>query len=125
MLLKTAVRAAMFGAVSLALGACASAGVFPNAGDPTAAIPNAERLITEALAAGAEQFAPEALASASQNLAAARAAQSGGHNDHAALKARQAAADAEYARAAADRAKAQQQREAAQAALNALPGGTR
>jgi hypothetical protein len=114
-------------AVTVALSACASAGggLFPEAGDPGAAIPNAERLIAEAQTAGAEQYAAEALTSARGNLAAARAEQAGHHNDRAALKARMAVADAEFAKAASERAKAEKMRADAQASLAALPGGGR
>jgi hypothetical protein len=114
-------------AVTAVLSACASAGggLFPEAGDPGAAIPNAERLITEAQTAGAEQYAAEALTSARANLDAARAEQAGHHNDRAALKARMAVADAEFAKASAERAKAEKMRADAQAALAALPGGER
>jgi Domain of unknown function (DUF4398) len=109
---------------AVVLSACASTG-FPAAGDPGAAIPNAEQLIAAAQAAGAEQYAPEPLASARANLEAARVDQRDQKTDQAALKARQAVADATYARAAAERAKAERAKADAAAALNALPGGGR
>ena len=107
----------------LLLAGCASAGggIFPEAGEPTAAISGAERLIAEAQQAGADSLASEPLASARQHLQQARAAS----GDRAALLGRQAQADARFARAEADRRKAESARAQAEAALRALPGGTR
>ena len=113
-------------AAALAAGGCASAGGFPEAGDASAAIPRAEVLIQEAERAGADSLAGEALTSARQNLAAARSARDGRDNSRAALRARQAQADATYAKEAADRARAERDRTAAEAAMRQLtPGGAR
>jgi hypothetical protein len=106
-----------------AVGACASGGgIFPTAGDPNAAVANAERLIAEAQQAGADSLVPDAMASARQNFAAAQVLMRQRSLDRAALKGREAAADATYARAAALRATAERERAAAQAALNAVGG---
>ena len=106
-----------------AVGACASGGgIFPTAGDPNAAIANAERLIAEAQQAGADSLVPDVMASARQNFAAAQVLMKQRSTDRAALKGREAAADATYARAAALRATAERERAAAQAALAAVGG---
>ncbi len=100
---RVAVVAAI--AAAGAFGACASGGgIFPTAGDPNAAVSNAERLISEARQAGADSLVPDVMASARQNLAAAQVLIRQRSPDRAALKGREAAADATYARAAAQRA---------------------
>ena len=106
-----------------ALGACASGGgIFPTAGDPNASMANAERLIAEAQQAGADSLVPDVMASARQNFAAAQVIMKNRSTDRAALKGREAAADATYAKAAAMRVTAERERAAAQAALNAVGG---
>jgi hypothetical protein len=114
-------------ALVLVFSGCASAGggIFPEAGDAGAAITNADRLIGEAQQVGADSLASEAIASARQHLAEARAQQQNRDEERAAMHARMAAADATYARAAANRAVADRRKAAAQTALNSLPhGGT-
>jgi len=107
-----------------AVGACASGGgIFPTAGDPNASVANAERMIAEAQQAGADSLVPEVMSSARQNFATAQVLLRERSLDRAALKGREAAADATYARAAALRAAAERERRAAQAALDAA-GGT-
>jgi hypothetical protein len=108
------------------LAGCASAGgssIFPEAGDPNAAIANAERQIAQAEAAGADSLAAEALASARQNVADAKAMLNQGNEEQAALEGRAAAADAVFAREEARRLMAERQRAEALADLNALPPG--
>jgi hypothetical protein len=115
-------------ALVLVVSGCASAGgggIFPEAGDAGAAISNADRLIGQAQQAGADSLAAEAMTSARQHLAEARAQQQNRDDERAAMHARMAAADASYARAAVNRALADRRKAAAQTALNALPrGGT-
>lgn len=107
-----------------ALGACATGGgIFPTAGDPTAAVANAERLIAEAQQAGADSLAPDVMSSARQNFAAAQELMRRRSMDRAALKGREAAADATYAKASAQRAAAERERAAAKVALDAVSGG--
>ena len=117
----------MFALVLVFFG-CASAGgggIFPEAGDAGAAISNADRWIGEAQQAGADSLAAEAITSARQHLAEARAQQQNRDEERAAMHARMAAADATYARATVNRAQADRRKAAAQTALNALPrGGT-
>ena len=62
-------------AAAVALAGCASAGggLFPEAGDAPSAIAGAERMISEAQQAGADSLARDAMTSARNNLAAARA----------------------------------------------------
>ena len=110
-------------AAALAAGGCASAGGIPEAGDAGAAIPRAEVLIQEAERAGADSLAAEALGSARQNLNEARAARDSRDNNRAALRARQAQADATYAKEAAERTRAERDRAAAEAGLRQLPPG--
>ncbi|MGI8496504.1 MAG: hypothetical protein ACR2OG_02830 [Gemmatimonadaceae bacterium] len=116
---------------ALLLAGCASAGgsgIFPEAGEPNAAIANAQRLISEAQQAGADSLASAAMASARQNLATAQAELGTNHNNNkAALKAREAAADASYARAQTERTMAERQEAQARQALSSLPptGGAR
>ena len=104
---------------------CATGGassIFPEAGDPDAAIANAEREIASAQQAGADSLAGEIVASARQNLANARQhMQQRGTRPRAALAAQQATADALYARERARRIAAERQQAQAQAALQALP----
>ena len=112
-------------ATALWAAGCATGGassVFPQAGDPDAAIQNAEREIAAAQQAGADSAAAEIMASARQNLANARAhSQTSADRGRAVLDAQQAAADAIYARERARRLAAEQQQAQAQAALQALP----
>jgi hypothetical protein len=125
-----------FAAVALFLGAvalvaaCATGGatsIFPEAGDPDAAVASAERSIADAQQAGADSLAAEIMASARQNLANARMHMQGGNRERAALDAQQAVADAIYARERARRVAAERLQAQAQAALSALPpqGGAR
>jgi hypothetical protein len=95
--------------------------------EPDPALAEASRLITEAQQAGADTLAADAYNSARQNLAAATADRRKNDKNRAALKARQAAADATYARAEADRVRADRARADAQRALSTLPptGGIR
>jgi len=120
-----AVAALLTGALTAgAVGACASGGgIFPTAGDPVAAVSNAERLIAEAQQAGADSLAPDAMSSARQNFATAQVLMRQRSLDRAALKGREAAADATFAKAFAQRAAAERERAAAKAALDAVPGG--
>jgi hypothetical protein len=114
-------------ALVLVVSGCASAGggIFPEAGDAGAAISNADRLIGEAQQAGADSLAAEAMTSARQHLAEARAQQQNRDDERAAMHARMAAGDATYARALVNRTVADRRKAAAQTALNALPrGGT-
>ena len=105
--------------------ACGGArGPFPEAGDGPAAIASAERLIADAQRQGGDSLASEVLGSARTRLSAAREALQSGQDDRAALLGRQATADARFAMASIRRAKAMSERAAAQASLNALPGGT-
>jgi hypothetical protein len=108
-------------AVAFALTACASAGgsIFPEAGEPIAAIAAAERLINDAQQAGADSLAAEPLAAARTHLAEARAAT----GNRAALKGRQAQAAATFARAEAERKLAERAQVQAQESLRALPPG--
>jgi hypothetical protein len=111
----------------IATAAC-SGSRLPSIGvEPDPALAEASRLITEAQAAGADTLAVDAYNSAKQNLAAATADRRKNDKNRAALKARQAAADATYARAEADRVRADRARSDAQRALSALPpaGGSR
>jgi hypothetical protein len=108
------------------LAGCASAGansIFPESGDPNAAIANAERQIAEAVTAGADSLAAQPIASARQNLADAKSLANDGKGDHAALEARAAVADAIFARAEARRIAAERTRAEALASLNQLPPG--
>jgi hypothetical protein len=108
----------------IVLAGCASAGansIFPEAGDPNAAIANAERLIADAVTAGADSLASQPLAEARQNVAAAKAMLSDNKDEPAALKARAAAADATYAREQARRTTAERTRSEALASLQQLP----
>ena len=103
---------------------CATGGaasIFPEAGDPDAAIANAEREIAAAQQAGADSLAGEIMASARQNLTAARMQLQARDRGRAALSAQQAVADALYARERTRRLAAERQQAQAQAALQALP----
>lgn len=118
-------RMSWLGIVAVLAG-CASAGansIFPEAGDPNAAIANAERQIESAVAAGADSLAAEPLATARQNTATAKTLLNERKQDQAALTARQAAADAIFAREEARRITADRERGEALASLNALPPG--
>ncbi|MFN2400715.1 MAG: hypothetical protein ABR543_19080 [Gemmatimonadaceae bacterium] len=114
---------------AMIMAGCASGGgsIFPEAGEPNAAIANAQRLIAEAQQAGADSLAREALATAQQNVAAAQTELRNNNNDRAALKAREAAADATFAREQARRVLADREQARARGALDALPpnGGAR
>lgn len=112
-------------AIALVAGGCASAGggIFPEAGEPVAALARAEALIQDAERAGADSLASEAMASARRNVTESQVAQRGRDANRAALFAREAQADATYAKAAAERAKADRARNDADAALKALPPG--
>ena len=112
-------------AVALVAGGCASAGggIFPEAGEPVAALSRAEALIQDAERAGADSLAAEAMAAARRNVTEAQVAQRGRDGNRAALFAREAQADAIYAKAAAERARADRARTDADAALKALPPG--
>lgn len=108
-----------------ALSACASGGgPFPSSGDPTAPIANASRLIGEAQQAGADSVAPEAMAAARQALADAQVLVRRRSSDRAAVRGREAAAEAAYAKAAAQRAVAEREHGRAKAALDSLSGGS-
>lgn len=112
--------------VAAVLAGCASAGagsIFPEAGDPNAAIANAERQIADAVAAGADSLAPQPLAAARQNMEEAKTLLNDRKNEQAALEARAAAADAIFAREESRRLAAERQRAEALASLNALPPG--
>ena len=112
-------------ALALVAGGCASAGggIFPEAGEPVAAVARAEALIQDAVRAGADSLAAEAIAAARRNVTESQVAQRGHDANRAALFAREAQADATYAKAAAERAKADRARTDAEAALKALPPG--
>lgn len=112
-------------AIALVAGGCASAGggIFPEAGEPVAALSRAQALIQDAERAGADSLAAAAMASARRNVVEAELAQRARDNNRAALRAREAQADATYAKAAAERAKADRARADADAALKALPPG--
>ncbi|HUF29394.1 MAG TPA: hypothetical protein VMM77_01935 [Gemmatimonadaceae bacterium] len=116
-------RAPWLGLV-IVLAGCAGAGtssIFPEAGDPNAAIANAERQIAEAVTAGADSLASQPLAEARQSVAEAKVLLSDRKQEPAALKGRAAAADAIYAREQARRIQAERTRSAALASLNQLP----
>ncbi|HSJ65981.1 MAG TPA: hypothetical protein VK922_19010 [Gemmatimonadaceae bacterium] len=118
-------RMSWLGIVAVLAG-CASAGansIFPEAGEPNAAIANAERRIAEAVSAGADSLAAEPLASARQNLADAKANLNERNAARAALEARAAAADATFAREESRRLTAERTRAEALASLNQLPPG--
>lgn len=102
---------------------CASGGgsIFPEAGDANAAISNAEQQINQAVAAGADSLASDALASARQNLATARSMNTSSTRDRAALAGRRAAADAIYAQERAKQLMAERMQAQAKASLDALP----
>lgn len=110
-----------------ALGACASAGGFPKSPDATPAIQQAERLIAEAQAAGADSLAAAQIAEARRHLGLAQGEQVARKTDRAALHARSAQADARYARSVALQKAAERSQAEAQSALQALPpnGGAR
>ena len=115
-------------ALMLVVVGCASGGgIFPSAGEPNAAISNAQQLIAEAQQAGADSLAAEPLAMARQNLAAAQSLLQNRQTDRAALKAQEAAADARFAREQALRVRADREAAQARGALSALPpqGGAR
>jgi hypothetical protein len=115
-------------AAALVIIGCASAGgVFPEAGEPTAAINNARQLVTEAQQAGADSLAAEPLAMARQNLAAAESFLQNRQSERAALKAQEAAADARFALEQARRTLADRDAAQARSAFQALPpqGGGR
>ncbi|MEJ7812256.1 MAG: hypothetical protein WKG32_17725 [Gemmatimonadaceae bacterium] len=112
--------------VAALIAGCASAGggsIFPEAGDPNAALTNAERQIAEAQAAGADSLVADVMASARQNLANAKAQAQGTTRGRAALAARQAAADAIYAREQVKRIMAERTQAQAKSAFDALPPG--
>ena len=112
--------------VAVVLAGCASAGassIFPEAGDPNAAIANAERQIAEAVAAGADSLAPQPLAAARQNMEEAKTLLNDRKSSQAALEGRAAAADAIFAREESRRIAAERQRAEALASLNELPPG--
>jgi hypothetical protein len=102
------------------LAGCATAGYFPQSGDPNAAMATARDQIALAEQAGADSLAPEALASAQQNLQTAESHMQGS-SKRAAVDAKQAAADAIYAKAQAERVRAEHDQQQAQTALEALP----
>jgi hypothetical protein len=72
---------------------------------------------------GADSLASAEMASARRYLESARADAQSRNDGRAAVRARQAAADAIYARAVARRTTAERQRAAAEASLKALPQG--
>ena len=110
-----------------ALGACATAGGFPKGSDAALAIQQAERLIAEAQAAGADSLASAQLADARRHLGLAQGEQVARKSDRAALHARSAQADARYAKSVAMQKAAERFQADAQSALQALPpnGGAR
>lgn len=112
-------------AVALVTAACASGGGYPSAvGDAGSNMTRAQGLIDEAAKAGADSLAPDAMKSARAHFAEADAADKSKAHDHAAMAARQAAADATYARAVAQRITAERMRAAEQAQLQSLSTST-
>ena len=112
----------------IAVAAACGGAHLPSIGvEPDPALAEAARLISDAQLAGADTLAVDAYNSARQNLAAATADRRKNDKNRAALKARQASADAIYARAEAERVRADRARSDAQRALSALPpaGGAR
>lgn len=109
--------------VVTALLGCASAGVFPNAGDPGPVIGAAQRQIEVAQSAGADSLAPQALATARRHLVEAQVQVQANRNGRAAVAAQQAAASAVYAKAQADRVLAVRDSAHAEQALRAVPPG--
>jgi hypothetical protein len=105
-----------------AVGAgCATGGGYPSAvGDARTNMTRAQELIDDAAKAGADSLAPDAMKSARAHFAEADAADKSKAKDHAAMAARQAAADATYARAVAQRVIAERTRAAEQAQLQSL-----
>ena len=120
---SVALPAAVALGTAITLGACASGGgVFPSSGDPTASIANAERLIEEARQAGADSLASDVMAAARQELADAQVLLRRRSTDRAAVRGREAMADATYAKAVAQRAAAERERDRAKTALEAVGG---
>lgn len=105
--------------------ACATGGrAFPVTGEaPTHVLGRATAAVAEAVDAGADSLAPEALKSARQHLAAATAEQQAKHEDRAGLFAREAIADAVFARAESERIMAERARTAAAGQLDQLTTG--
>jgi hypothetical protein len=105
--------------------ACASSGGYPaTVGDAPSNIGRAKSVIDDAVKAGADSLAPDALQSAKAHLTEADAAQKSGQKDKAAMAARLAAADAAYARAVAQRITAERTQASEQAQLKALGSGS-
>jgi hypothetical protein len=111
--------AAAGGAVVLA--GCASSGAFPSLGNPNTSIAAAQDRIFEAKNAGADSLASAPLDSAQHHVEIAQRDQRNGEPEHAALHAKQAAADATYAKAQADSVRTERERQRAEGALQALP----
>jgi hypothetical protein len=86
-------------------------------------IASAEQALAEASDVGADSLASAEMASARRYLESARADVQSRNDGRAAVRARQAAADAIYARAVARRTLAERQRAQAEASLKALPQG--
>jgi hypothetical protein len=110
-------------AVLVVAGCASGGGIYPEAGDPNAAIANAQRLIGEAEQAGADSLAADPLGTARQNLAAAQSFLQNRQNERAAMKAQEAAADAAYARELVMRIRADREAAQARGAFDALPPG--
>lgn len=119
-------RATRLVILTVLVAACAPR-IFPTVGNPDVAIPNAERILSEATAIGADSLVPSAMQEAREHLAEAQLEQRTRDMRKASLKSRQAVASATYAKAAAERAIAERARTEAQASLSALPnkGGAR
>lgn len=118
--MRVLVLAVFVGAVG-----CASSGGYPaTVGDAPSNIGRAKSVIDDAVKAGADSLAPDALQSAKAHLGEADAAQKSGQKDKAAMAARLAAADASYARAVAQRITAERARATEQTKLSALGSGS-
>ncbi|HET7584777.1 MAG TPA: DUF4398 domain-containing protein [Gemmatimonadaceae bacterium] len=103
------------------LSGCATAGVpFPPSGNAGAALTEAEEAIQQARHAGADSLAPAPFLAARAYLSEAERQARENDPNRAAVRARQATAEARYARALVALTLAQRDRAAALAALDAI-----
>jgi len=109
------------------MAGCASGGrAFPPSTEPAPhVLGRAIAAIADAVSAGADSLAPDALKLARQRVAAATVEEQSKHGDRAVLSAREALADAAYAKASAERTSAERAQQAAAAALDASPAPAR
>ncbi len=112
--------ARVLAAVALLSGCARAITPFPPFSNPGAAFSQAQEAVERARRAGADSLAPAPFLAARAYLSEAEHEAQQNDIDHAAVRARQATAEADYARALAGQVLAERARAAARAALGAV-----